>query len=138
MSIQLRLQKDYGHECSHDDQHSSEHLVYTRIAANYLYNSELQVQMYTGADWYITFGFVPFIIELDTEAKLPRIRVESPIGAYPEFDRYGRCVAFAKRYAMPLAELISQFPEHADVLLGRDGYDQDMNSRFEILNYVSG
>jgi hypothetical protein len=105
----------------------------TRIAANYFYNSDLQVQMYTGADWYVTFGFVPFIIELDTEAKLPRIRVESPVGAYPEFDRYGRCVAFAKRYSM--AELISQFPEHADVLLGRDGYDQDMNSRFEIVRY---
>lgn len=107
----------------------------TRIAANYLYNSELQVQMYTGADWYITFGFVPFIIELDTEAKLPRIRVESPVGAYPEFDRYGRCVAFAKRYSMPLAELVSQFPEHTDALLGRDGYDQDMNARFDIVRY---
>lgn len=107
----------------------------TRIAANYFYNSELQVQMYTGADWYITFGFVPFIIELDTEAKLPRIRVESPIGAYPEFDRYGRCVAFAKRYSMPMAELISQFPEHADALLGRNGYDQDMNARFDIVRY---
>jgi len=107
----------------------------TRIAANYLYNSDLQVQMYTGADWYVTFGFVPFIIELDTEAKLPRIRVESPIGAYPEFDRYGRCVAFAKRYSMPLAELVSQFPEYANVLLGRDGYDQNMNARFEIVRY---
>ena len=107
----------------------------TRIAANYLYNSELQVQMYTGADWYITFGFVPFIIELDTEAKLPRIRVESPIGAYPEFDRYGRCVAFAKRYSMPLAELVSQFPEYTDALLGRNGYDQDMNARFDIVRY---
>jgi len=107
----------------------------TRIAANYLYNSDLQVQMYTGADWYVTFGFVPFIIELDTEAKLPRIRVESPIGAYPEFDRYGRCVAFAKRYSMPLAELVSQFPEHANALLGRDGYDQNLNNRFEIVRY---
>ena len=54
----------------------------TRIAANYLYHSDLQVQMYTGADWYITFGFVPFIIELDTEAKLPRIRIEVYRDAY--------------------------------------------------------
>ncbi len=61
----------------------------TRIAANYFAHSDLQVQMYTGADHYITFGFVPFIVELDEEAGLPRIRVESPIGAYPEFDRYG-------------------------------------------------
>jgi len=107
----------------------------TRIAANYLYHSDLQVQMYTGADWYITFGFVPFIVELDTEAKLPRIRVESPVGAYPEFDRYGRCIAFAKRYSMTLVELISQFPEHIDMLLGRDGYDQDMNREMEIVRY---
>jgi hypothetical protein len=107
----------------------------TRIAANYFYNSDLQVQMYTGSDWYITFGFVPFIIELDMEAKLPRIRVESPVGAYPEFDRYGRCVAFAKRYSMPLSELIAQFPEHTDALLGREGYDQNMNARFDIVRY---
>ncbi len=54
----------------------------TRIANNYFANSDLQVQMYTGADMYITFGFVPFIIELDEEAGLPRIRVENPVGAY--------------------------------------------------------
>ena len=60
----------------------------TRIATNYFSNSDLQVQMYQGADQYITFGFVPFIIELDEEAGLPRIRIENPIGAYPEFDRY--------------------------------------------------
>ena len=47
--------------------------VRTRIASNYFAHSDLQVQMYTGADNYITFGFVPFIIELDEEARLPRI-----------------------------------------------------------------
>lgn len=107
----------------------------TRIAANYFVHSDLQVQMYTGADWYNTFGFVPFIIELDIEAKMPRIRVESPVGAYPEFDRYGRCVAFAKRYSMSMAELISQFPEHEQQLLGRDGYDQDLNNKVDIVRY---
>ena len=75
-------------------------------------NSDLQVQMYTGADWYITFGFVPFIVEFDEEAGLPRIRIENPVGAYPEFDRYGRCIAFAKKYRMTIAELVAQFPEY--------------------------
>lgn len=107
----------------------------TRIAANYFVHSDLQVQMYTGADWYNTFGFVPFIIELDIEAKMPRIRVESPVGAYPEFDRYGRCVAFAKRYSMSMAELVSQFPEYESQLLGRDGYDQDLNNKLDIIRY---
>jgi hypothetical protein len=107
----------------------------TRIAANYFTHSELQVQMYTGADYYITFGFVPFIVELDEEAGLPRIRVESPIGAYPEFDRYGRCIAFAKRYELSVAELVSQFPEYEAQLLGKEGYEQNLNSRIDFIRY---
>jgi hypothetical protein len=107
----------------------------TRIATNYFAHSDLQVQMYTGADLYITFGFVPFIIELDEEAGLPRIRIENPVGAYPEFDRYGRCIAFAKRYYMAVGELASQFPEYAHILLGKEMYKADMNSQIEIVRY---
>jgi len=107
----------------------------TRIAANYFSHSDLSVQMYSGADWYLTYGFVPFMVELDEESKLPRIRVENPIGAYPEFDRYGRCVAFAKRYTMTLGELVSQFPEYDTQLLGPDGYKQDLNAQIEMIRY---
>jgi hypothetical protein len=107
----------------------------TRIASNYFAHSDLQVQMYTGADYYITFGFVPFIIELDEEAGLPRIRVESPIGAYPEFDRYGRCIAFAKKYSISIAELVAQFPEYEYALLGKEGYMQDLNSKVDFVRY---
>ena len=107
----------------------------TRIASNYLQHSDLSVHMYSGADWYITYGFLPFIIELDEEAKLPRIRIENPVGAYPEFDRYGRCVAFAKRYTMTLGELVSNFPEYESQLLGRAGYNQDLTAAIEIVRY---
>ena len=107
----------------------------TRIASNYFAHSDLSVQMYSGADWYITYGFVPFMIELDEESKLPRIRVENPIGAYPEFDRYGRCVAFAKRYMMSLGELVSQFPDYDRELLGGFGYKQDLNAQVEMIRY---
>jgi len=107
----------------------------TRIASNYFAHSDLQVQMYTGADHYITFGFVPFIIELDEDAGLPRIRVESPIGAYPEFDRYGRCIAFAKRYELSIAELVSQFPEYEMQLLGKEGYEQNLSARIDFIRY---
>jgi len=107
----------------------------TRIASNYFAHSDLQVQMYTGADHYITFGFVPFIVELDEEAGLPRIRVESPIGAYPEFDRYGRCIAFAKRYELSIAELVSQFPEYEMQLLGKEGYEQNLSARIDFIRY---
>ena len=107
----------------------------TRIASNYFSHSDLSVQMYSGAYWYITYGFVPFIIELDEEAKLPRIRIENPIGSYPEFDRYGRCVAFAKRYLMTLGELVTQFPEFERQLLGGQGYKQDLNNEVELIRY---
>jgi hypothetical protein len=107
----------------------------TRIASNYFNHSDLAVQMYSGADWYLTYGFVPFIIELDEESRMPRIRVENPIGAYPEFDRYGRCVAFAKRYVMTLGELVSQFPEYERELLGGYGYEQDLNAQVEMIRY---
>lgn len=107
----------------------------TRIASNYFAHSDLSVQMYQGADWYLTYGFLPFFIELDEEAKLPRIRLENPIGAYPEFDRYGRCVAFAKRYMMTLGELVSQFPEYEVQLLGQHGYKQDLNHQVEMIRY---
>jgi hypothetical protein len=107
----------------------------TRIASNYFSHSDLSIQMYSGADWYITYGFVPFMIELDEESKMPRIRVENPIGAYPEFDRYGRCVAFAKRYLMTLGELVTQFPEYERELLGPNGYRQDLYAQLELIRY---
>ena len=107
----------------------------TRIASNYFVHSDLSVQMYSGADWYLTYGFVPFMIELDEDSKLPRIRVENPIGAYPEFDRYGRCVAFAKRYMMTLGELVAQFPEYETQILGQEGYKQDLHAQVEMVRY---
>ena len=107
----------------------------TRIAANYFRHSELEVNMFNGADMYITYGFLPFIIELDEEAKLPRIRLENPVGSYPEFDRYGRCIAFAKRYSLTLGELVAQYPDYERQILGPDGYKQDMNGIIEMIRY---
>ena len=107
----------------------------TRIASNYFQHSDLAVQMYSGADWYITYGFIPFLIELDEESKLPRIRIENPIGAYPEFDRYGRCTAYAKKYTLTLGEVCAQFPEYEVQLLGRLGYKQNLNVPVELIRY---
>jgi hypothetical protein len=57
------------------------------------------------------------------------------VGAYPEFDRYGRCIAFAKRYQLTLGELVSQFPEYERSLLGGLGYKQELNSLIEMVRY---
>jgi hypothetical protein len=72
---------------------------------------------------------------LDEEAKLPRIRLENPLGSYPEFDRYGRCIAFAKRYLTSLAELVALYPEYEYSLLGGASYKQDLNTQVEMIRY---
>ena len=106
------------------------------IANNYVQFSRLQTQMYQGADWYGSYGFLPIVVEPDYESKLPRIRVENPVGAYPEFDRYGRVVSYSKRYVKTVAELINEFPELEREIL--DGYsieEIDPYTELEMIRY---
>ena len=106
------------------------------IANNYVYNSRLQSQMYKGGDWYFSYGFLPIHVEADWECNMPRIRIEDPIGAYPEFDRFGRCISYTKRYKKTIAELISDFPEHETRILGASGYSADVSSQLEVVYYT--
>ena len=108
----------------------------TLIANNYVQFARLQTQMYTGADYYGTYGFLPIVVEPDTDARLPRIRIENPIGAYPEFDRYGRVVSYAKRYTKTIAELLVDFPEfYRQILDGKSIEDVDVYSVLEMIRY---
>ena len=108
----------------------------TIIANHYVEFSQLQTQMYTGADWYLTYGFLPIVVEPDLEARMPRIRIENPLGAYPEFDRYGRCVSFTKRYLKSLRELIVEFPEYEGRIIGPLGRkQQDLNAQLDLIRY---
>jgi hypothetical protein len=92
--------------------------------------------MYYGADWYLTYGFLPIVVEPDFETFMPRIRVENPLGAYPEFDRHGRLVSYTKRYLKSMRELIVEFPEYESQIIGRQGRDNtDMNQQLELIRY---
>jgi hypothetical protein len=106
------------------------------IVNNYVQASRLQTQMYQGADWYGTYGFLPIIIEADWENNLPRIRVENPLGAYPEYDRYGRVVSYTKRYKKTIAELITEFPEfERQILNGYKINEVDIYAEIEMIRY---
>lgn len=109
----------------------------TRIASNYFINSDMSAHMYNFADHYLTYGFAAFVIELDKDGGLPRIRVENSYKSYPEFDRYGRCVSFARTYEITLGELVSQFPEYADQLRApnKNGQRDSMDTIFELVRY---
>jgi len=107
----------------------------TVIANHYMQYAKLQSQMYVGADWYLTYGFLPIVIEPDFNYALPRIRVENPLGAYPEYDRHGRLVSYTKRYIKSVRELIVEFPEYESQILGRNGRDQELNTQMELIRY---
>ena len=108
----------------------------TLIANNYVQFSRLQTQMYQGADWYGTYGFLPIVVEADQEANMPRIRVENPVGSYPEYDRYGRVVSYTKRYRKVIAELLAEFPEYESQILNGYRIDEvDLYSELEMIRY---
>ena len=106
----------------------------TMIVAGYRDQSRLQTHMFTGADRYITFGMVPFVIEIDYEKNTPIIRIDDPYNSYPEFDRFGRLLSYSKRYLKTIEDLCREFPEHDSVIRGR--YNQGgQNSQLELIRY---
>ena len=107
----------------------------TMIAAGYRDTCNLQTQMYTGADRYVTFGMLAFIIEPDFENKRPMIRIDNPVGAYPEFDRFNKLRSYTRRYQKTVRELCNEFPEFESTIRGP--YEQSNSERMlEVFRYV--
>jgi len=92
----------------------------TRIGNYYLSSSDLQLQMYTGADWYNTYGFLPAMIEMDYDDNNPRIRLLSPFGTYAEMDRFGRTLSLTQIIVTDPESLASQYPEFYDEIMGKE------------------
>jgi hypothetical protein len=88
----------------------------TKIAQAYVYNSDLATQMQTGADWYVSYGFLPLKVELDYETFMPIIRAINPMGTYYECDRFGNVVSFFQKLLIDKDDLINQYPEMADTI----------------------
>lgn len=87
--------------------------IRTKIANHYVNSSDLQLQNYSGQDWYYTYGFCAAIIDLDFETKTPKIRLLDPFGVYYERNRFDEVVAISQILAMDTEELVYQYPEHA-------------------------
>ena len=92
----------------------------TRIANFYVTNSDLQLQMYTAADWYNTYGMCIGMVEMDYDDNNPRIRMLNPFGVYPELDRYGRTLSLTQIIVTDAESLAAQYPEYYDQILGRN------------------
>lgn len=94
----------------------------TRVASGYVSHSNLAIQMYSAADWYVTYGFVCGRIEIDHDQKMPMLRMLNPVGCYPETDRLGRVTSLFQRAVLPRDELAAKYPEFAGRLLKDDGW----------------
>jgi len=93
-----------------------------RIANYYVDRSELGVQMYTGADWYNTYGMLIGRVELDYENNNPIMKFINPFGSYPELDRFGRCLSLTQIVGMDAQTLASMYPEFYDDIVGKNQY----------------
>ena len=89
----------------------------TRIANYYVSMSELQIQMYNGADWFNTYGMLPAMVEMDYETNNPRIRLLNPFGVYPDIDRFGRCTSLTQTIQTDAETLSAQYPEFASQIM---------------------
>ena len=92
----------------------------TKIVNGYITFSDVQRQMYTAADRYVTYGFVPSMIEIDADQKMPRIRFLDATGAYPIFDRWGNLAAAFFSFYKTRDELTFAYPDKEAAILGNN------------------
>ena len=93
-----------------------------RVANYYIDESDVQIQMYTGADWFNTYGQLIAMIDFDYENNNPLIKFVNPFGAYPEMDRFGRCISLTQIVGMDAQTLASMYPEFADQILNKNSF----------------
>ena len=94
----------------------------TRIANFYVGVSELQLQMYEGADWYNTYGMMVGMVEMDYDTNNPRMRLLNPWGCYPEIDRFGRVVSMTQVLNTDTESLAAKYPEFAEQIYKKNNY----------------
>jgi hypothetical protein len=105
----------------------------TKIVNGYVAFSDLQRQMYTAADRYVTYGFVPAMVEMDADEEMPRIRFLDAVGAYPMFDRWGRLAAAFFSFYKTRDELCFAYPDKEAVIMGNN--HGGGNSLIEVVRY---
>ncbi|HET7414638.1 MAG TPA: hypothetical protein VFI97_02950, partial [Arthrobacter sp.] len=90
----------------------------TKIALYYTDYSRLKKQLYSGADWYFTFGAMPIVVEPDVAEKRPTMRIDDPRGAYWQTDPFGKVRFYCKTWQETVGSLIVKFPDLRTEIIG--------------------
>jgi len=112
----------------------------TKIANYYIQSSRLnagkQVEL---ADYYTTYGMAVYVVEPDFEEKRPHIRVENPMGVYPDTDMFGRLKSYTKVWREEAIHLVSKFPSLIRILQTNSVGQTDLGwaeREIEVVKYV--
>jgi hypothetical protein len=112
----------------------------TKIANYYVQASGLNAgKQVTLADHYITYGMAIYSVEADFVDKRPHIRVENPMGVYPEYDLFGRLKSYSKVWREEAIHLAAKFPKLLRVLQANDAYGNTAGwaeREIEVIKYV--
>ncbi|MBX6421351.1 MAG: hypothetical protein IRZ06_10180 [Nevskia sp.] len=98
--------------------------------------SKLRQQFVTAADYFVSYGFAPVIVEVDYDRHLPMLRFEDPMMAYPEFDRWGRVVRYVKIFEEMRSTLAAMFPEYESQLLRDDSGQMVPDGTIRLIRYM--
>lgn len=111
----------------------------TKIANWYLNESRLQAgKQITASDHYLTYGMAIYVIEPDFKEMRPHIRVENPMGVYPEWDMFGRLKSYTKVWREEAIHLVAKYPQLMRVLQSNNvrGSDTGWQHReIEVVKY---
>lgn len=122
-----------------DDSKRSRADKLTKIAAAYPTRSKLGgTRLVQAADRMNTYGFVAFRAEPVWEEQRIHIHVDDPVGAYPEFDRFGNVVTYAKSWTEKASKLAKFFPEFvSDIMPKQTGFrrSQSDDSQLTIVQW---
>jgi hypothetical protein len=112
----------------------------TKVANWYLQRSGLvagkQVEL---ADHFTTYGIALYVVEPDFQEKRPHIRVENPMGVYPDTDMFGRLKSYTKVWREEAINLVSKFPEIARRLQTNSVGQTDLGwaeREIEVVKYI--
>lgn len=115
----------------------------TKIALHYMEHSRFKLQMYSGCDWFWSYGAMPVICEPDFDKKTIRMRVDNPLSAFWATDFYGEVKVYAKSWTDTGVNLAAKFPEFKEHILQprRDAMGvirDNANSPFEVVQMYKG
>lgn len=111
----------------------------TKIANHYALESRLHAgEQIKFCDHYLTYGMATYVVEPDFERKTPIIRVENPMGSYPEMDVFGRLVSYSRCWREEAIYLVAKYPQLHSVLVNKDlmGNESWAEREVEVCKYM--